>query len=498
MSSEIITRTSAAGKQLNDWLKNARQNDDILADAQDLLAVLADYHTLMTPGYYVCRALQRHCLELLDGLNCPDLNKPENAGGWPTRICRAVGEKLDDPKTGFGPLHDRCNRWETVLERGYTSSPIGFKSEVYKIATLLNLSDEEIGQMFLLYNQVWSPHNVLDVAFFALRQHYIDNLTWADVMEVVCGFLRETNGTRSAAADSDSVGTQTILGSVKALAGSDESKAGDSVFKAKLVDELVKNAAGFDPVVLADADSDDKLSGCIRPSIEYSRTAALALKGLLRALTILYPGIPPYAVKDGLPEELGRLFSEMFAYVGGLSEYHAPNHATLEETIHGYLNKRMNSLQNDVSETLKALTHETPESVIDHDAVLLLGWFLILGIRFNTSAAEKLFAFESEEEEKPDADLFSKKSGKLLREIKALDESTSPDEQLSHAKSIFNYLLGIFEEAGLVSMGSIYWPRMMDRLVVATTLYPPTPDSIDHSMDLSEYFIHPSMLKSEN
>ena len=61
--------------------------------------------------------------------------------------------------------------------------------------------------------------------------------------------------------------------------------------------------------------------------------------------------------------------------------------------------------------------------MLDHDGILLLGWFMILAARFNEESWEKLVEYEKEHEEDPDADLFTKKSGRLLREIAKIDSS---------------------------------------------------------------------------
>lgn len=75
-------------------------------------------------------------------------------------------------------------------------------------------------------------------------------------------------------------------------------------------------------------------------------------------------------------------------------------------------------------QTLRPLHGLEPRNrVLDHDGILLLGWFMILAARFNEESWEKLVEYEKEHEEDPDADLFTKKSGRLLREIAKIDSS---------------------------------------------------------------------------
>lgn len=70
---------------------------------------------------------------------------------------------------------------------------------------------------------------------------------------------------------------------------------------------------------------------------------------------------------------------------------------------------------------------------------------MILAARFNEESWEKLVEYEKEHEEDPDADLFTKKSGRLLREIAKIDRSSAPKEQTEHMVKALNDLLSIFE-----------------------------------------------------
>ena len=498
MENEMMLKTQAAGQQENEWLRKTRDEENsTLMDAENLLKVLSDCDTLMTPGFCVCRALQAHYPEVLKGLDCPDLNKPGNGAGWSASACRKVARRLEETP-GIGPLHERT--WSAVLQRGYTENRVGSKNEIYKIAIALHLTDEEIKRLFLLYNQVWNPHNLLDVVFKTMRGHYRDNLSWKEIMEVLQRFRSQANGTRNVAEDAERGGTQLILGKTKTIPDSEESKAGDSAFKDKLVAELVENANCFDPVELRDVDGEDPLSGsCINHwNRECTYTAALALHGLLRALVILYPGLPAHykLEADGLPDQLASLFKEMYGYVGGIGNENdlveASENETMEETIRAYLSGRLKSLPNEVSQTLKCLRNQQPNNrTIDHDAILLLTFFLILGIRFNEIESEQLKKFESEEQKKQDADLFTKKCGRILRAIDQIDESSDLKEQMEHTMTAFNGVLKIFEDTGLVGLSSIYLARAMDRLVVASTLYARTWNDIPQNMDLVEALIHP-------
>ena len=498
MEENMMPQTRESERQLNEWIEQTRDNENaVLMNAENLLETLTDWRTVMTPGFCVCRALQIHYPEILEGLDCPDLKQLDHSNGWSATVCRRVAWRLEEaPK--IGPLHDAA--WGTVLQRGYTESRVGSKSEIYKMATVFHLTDEEIDRLFMLYNQSWNPHNLLDVVFLTMRRHYRDNLTWKNMVEVLKGFLRQTNGTRNAAAGTESGGTQALLRLTDTVPDTEESRAGDSAFIAKLVEELVKNASSFDRVTLSETDRTDPLSGHYVSSYtrEYTRTASLALKGLLQALVILFPKDPPYVLtEDGLPEELAALFNEMYAYVGTRVNYNNEEHmeredAAMEEKLRAYLNGRLRSLPNEVSQTLRPLHGLEPRNrVLDHDGILLLGWFMILAARFNEESWEKLVEYEKAHEEDPDADLFTKKSGKLLREIAKIDSSSAPKEQMEHMVKALNDLLSIFEQAGLKGIGRVYLARMMDRLVVATMLYASTRNDISKNMDLVEALLHP-------
>mgnify|MGYP000623491184 FL=1 len=498
MEENMMPQTRESERQLNEWIEQTRDNENaVLMNAENLLETLTDWRTVMTPGFCVCRALQTHYPEILEGLDCPDLKQLDHSNGWSATVCRKVARRLEE-EPNIGPLHDAA--WGTVLRRGYTESRVGSKSEIYKMATVFHLTDEEIDRLFMLYSQSWNPHNLLDAVFLAMRRHYRDNLTWQNVMEVLKGFLSQTNGTRNAAAGTESGGTQALLRMVDTVPDTEESRAGDSAFIAKLVEELVKNASSFDRVTLSETDRTDPLSGHYVSSYtrEYTRTASLALKGLLQALVLLFPKDPPYVLtEDGLPEKLAALFNEMYAYVGthvndSSEEHMAQEDAAMEETLRAYLNGRLQSLPNEVSQTLRPLHGAEPTNrVLDHDGILLLGWFMILAARFNEENWEKLVEYEKEHEEDPDADLFTKKSGKLLREIARIDNSSAPKEQMEHMVKALNDLLSIFEQAGLKGIGRVYLARMMDRLVVATMLYASTRNDISKNMDLVEALLHP-------
>lgn len=498
MEENMMPQTRESERQLNEWIEQTRDNENaVLMNAENLLETLTDWRTVMTPGFCVCRALQIHYPEILKGLDCPDLKQLDHSNGWSATVCRRVAWRLEEaPK--IGPLHDAA--WGTVLQRGYTESRVGSKSEIYKMATVFHLTDEEIDRLFMLYNQSWNPHNLLDVVFLTMRRHYRDNLTWKNMVEVLKGFLRQTNGTRNAAAGTESGGTQALLRLTDTVPDTEESRAGDSAFIAKLVEELVKNASSFDRVTLSETDRTDPLSGHYVSSYtrEYTRTASLALKGLLQALVILFPKDPPYVLtEEGLPEELAALFNEMYAYVGtrvndNNEEHMEREDAAMEEKLRAYLNGRLRSLPNEVSQTLRPLHGLEPRNrVLDHDGILLLGWFMILAARFNEESWEKLVEYEKAHEEDPDADLFTKKSGKLLREIAKIDSSSAPKEQMEHMVKALNDLLSIFEQAGLKGIGRVYLARMMDRLVVATMLYASTRNDISKNMDLVEALLHP-------
>lgn len=498
MEDNMMPQTRESERQLNEWIEQTRDNENaVLMNAENLLETLTDWRTVMTPGFCVCRALQTHYPEILEGLDCPDLKQLDHSRGWSAAVRRQVARRLEEAPN-IGPLHDAA--WATVLNRGYTESRVGSKSEIYKMATVFHLTDEEVDRLFMLYNQNWNPHNLLDAVFLAMRRHYRDNLTWRDMMEVLKGFLRQTNGTRNAAAGTESGGTQALLRMVDTVPDTEESRAGDSAFNAKLVEELVKNADSLDQATLMDADGTDPLSGHYTSNYtrEYTRTASLALKGLLQALVILFPKVPPYVLtKDGLPEELAALFNEMYAYVGTRVNDNNEEHmeregAAMEERLRAYLNRRLRSLPNVVSQTLRPLHGAEPTNrVLDHDGILLLGWFMILAARFNEESWEKLVEYEKEHEEDPDADLFTKKSGRLLREIAKIDSSSAPKEQTEHMVKALNDLLSIFEQAGLKGIGRVYLARMMDRLIVATMLYASTRNDVSKNMDLVEALLHP-------
>ena len=62
---------------------------------------------------------------------------------------------------------------------------------------------------------------------------------------------------------------------------------------------------------------------------------------------------------------------------------------------------------------------------------------------------------------------------------------------MKQTMTVFDGVLKIFEEAGLVGVGRVYLVRAMDRLVVAMTLCAKRPEEIDKTADLVEYLLHP-------
>lgn len=215
MANDIVSRTTAAQNQISRWIEAARQRDNALVEnAEDLRAALADRHTLMSAGFYTCRAIQlrceqatpkpsqkkttvtdtksadlaaipNRCPDLLKDLEYPTLRDARLVRGWPKDIRSNVAERLEE---AFGPLYEGTDTWKIPLSRDARSNRSGRKSEIYKLAIALGLTWQEIDTLFLLYRQGYNPHDPLDVAFYILYHYSASHnreLAWKDIMEVL-------------------------------------------------------------------------------------------------------------------------------------------------------------------------------------------------------------------------------------------------------------------------------------------------------------------------
>ena len=91
MENQMMLKTRAAAQEMNEWLKKTRDAENArLMDAENLLEMLGSCDTVMTPGYCVCRSIQIHYPEVLEGLDCPDLNKSGRETGWSANVCKKV------------------------------------------------------------------------------------------------------------------------------------------------------------------------------------------------------------------------------------------------------------------------------------------------------------------------------------------------------------------------------------------------------------------------
>lgn len=598
MANDIVSRTTAAQNQISRWIEAARQRDNALVEnAEDLRAALADRHTLMSAGFYTCRAIQlrceqatpkpsqkkttvtdtksadlaaipNRCPDLLKDLEYPTLRDARLVRGWPKDIRSNVAERLEE---AFGPLYEGTDTWKIPLSRDARSNRSGRKSEIYKLAIALGLTWQEIDTLFLLYRQGYNPHDPLDVAFYILYHYSASHnreLAWKDIMEVLTLYqlslrgydptnptdpknpvvqalkrCRKEKGHSLSWAEqlevlplfpltsaqgggpgtgSANTGTAVLQRMTKDLSASNAGSSGDDAFKAGLAAQMAKNAAYFDSftistdAVLAPEPetkskvktvsdvSKHKMRGQVESSARYgrSRTAALALQGLLKVLVILYPEV--YTVKDvtrdhlteevvsfvrypldnaGLPSNSTDLFTAMLDRVG------APNNSTKAglaipdpEDALEFLRSRLIVLNDHCSKMTDVLDGRAAVRwALDHDDVLLLGWFLIRGV-MSGEHADVLDAWEKALQEKrkqlvkqgdlDQMDLFSQHAGRILREIRSIQPGSDPAEQLKYTMSSYNLLLKVFSDAGLLSMSGIYLPRPMDRLVVASILYP--------------------------
>ena len=69
MEDNMMPQTRESERQLNEWIEQTRDNENaVLMNAENLLETLTDWRTVMTPGFCVCRALQTHYPEILEGL----------------------------------------------------------------------------------------------------------------------------------------------------------------------------------------------------------------------------------------------------------------------------------------------------------------------------------------------------------------------------------------------------------------------------------------------
>lgn len=91
MEDNMMPQTHESERQLNEWIEQTRDNENaVLMNAENLLETLTDWRTVMTPGFCVCRALQTHYPEILEGLDCPDLKQLDHSKGWSAAVCRKV------------------------------------------------------------------------------------------------------------------------------------------------------------------------------------------------------------------------------------------------------------------------------------------------------------------------------------------------------------------------------------------------------------------------
>lgn len=226
MANDIVSRTTAAQNQISRWIEAARQRDNALVEnAEDLRAALADRHTLMSAGFYTCRAIQlrceqatpkpsqkkttvtdtksadlaaipNRCPDLLKDLEYPTLRDARLVRGWPKDIRSNVAERLEE---AFGPLYEGTDTWKIPLSRDARSNRSGRKSEIYKLAIALGLTWQEIDTLFLLYRQGYNPHDPLDVAFYILYHYSASHnreLAWKDIMEVLTLYQLSLRGLR--------------------------------------------------------------------------------------------------------------------------------------------------------------------------------------------------------------------------------------------------------------------------------------------------------------
>ena len=100
MEDNMMPQTRESERQLNEWIEQTRDNENaVLMNAENLLETLTDWRTVMTPGFCVCRALQTHYPEILEGLDCPDLKQLDHSrgmvGSGPPSSCPAAGRSAE-------------------------------------------------------------------------------------------------------------------------------------------------------------------------------------------------------------------------------------------------------------------------------------------------------------------------------------------------------------------------------------------------------------------
>ena len=255
---EYGTITSAANDRMEGWMRlTLADGNTTAASVNALMAALRAKEALMTPGIMVRRALQQNAPQLLS----PELRKKAPAAWSSSDVdqAAAVMEK------SFGQLCEKKGRgmlsWKAVLNSELSTGGFCSNAVLYKIAICLRLQPVEVTKLFLLNNRARSAHNLLDVVFMALQEHFPDNISWQMVMEVLQACQktgRFGNVPYNVLVENaeNQTGTIIVQDMLEKLGKNTE---GEDAYKETLVKALVENAEYFTSFTLTEA---PKYDGC--------------------------------------------------------------------------------------------------------------------------------------------------------------------------------------------------------------------------------------------
>lgn len=501
--------TSAANDRMKGWMRlTLEDGNTTVASVNALMAALRAKEALMTPGIMVRRALQQNAPQLLS----PELREKAPAA-WSSSDADQAAAVMEK---SFGQLCEKKGRgmlsWKAVLNSELSTGGFCSNAVLYKIAICLRLQPVEVAKLFLLNNRARSAHNLLDVVFMALQEHFPDNISWQMVMEVLQACQktgRFGNVPYNVLVENaeNQTGTIIVQDMLEKLGKNTE---GEDAYKETLVNALAENAEYFTSFTLTKAPEYDgcPLTGSVKVTgYTYSVNGARALRTMLRVLTALYGDIltqansheicfKGYETVDGYPKELTNLFNSMFSYIGAYSVADTP--AEQAPALMKYLQKIVAGLVNDIVSTAKVLEGKLPRSrTITHADILTLTYFLILGLnRLETEkgsdAGRELDAMMKKKKEE---DLFAANFGAIRRSVQKLYCSNEPDQRLTYAKNIYNLVLRVFGESGMKDIFELYLPLPLDSVLLAAVTCADNPADWETLMDFVDFVLHPDALK---
>ena len=504
---EYGTITSAANDRMEGWMRlTLADGNTTAASVNALMTALHTKEAVMTPGIMVRRALQQNAPQLLP----PELREKAPAVWSSSDVdqAAAVMERV------FGQLCEKKGRgmlsWKAVLNCELSTGGFCSSAVLYKIAICLRLHPVEVTKLFLLNNRARSAHNLLDVVFTALQEHFPDNLSWQMIMEVLQA-CQETgrfgNVPYNVLVENAENHTGTIIVQ-DMLENLSKNTEGEDAYKETLVKTLAENAEYFTSFTLTE---DPKYDGCpLAGSVKvtgytYSVNGARALRTMLRVLTALYGDIltqansheicfKGYETVNGYPKELTNLFNSMFSYIGAYAAADTP--AEQVPALMKYLQKIVSGLVNDIVSTAKVLEGRLPRSrTITHADILTLTYFLILGLNRLETEKGSDAVLELDSKVKEEKDLFAANFGAIRRSVQNLYRCNKPDQRLTYAKNTYDLVLRVFGESGMKDVFELYLPLPLDSVLLAAVTCADDPADWEALMDFVDFALHPDALQ---